>query len=359
MNIIHLTLRFHPHTGGIEKHILEVASEQTRQGHKVTVIASDHPGELIGSERLHDFQIQRFCGARANWRIHLWFLSRIRLLQDADIIHIHDQGVLSFIRALTPKRKRILTAHGWGGIYPIPEASRQLTQRCAQQCARVIAIGDYVGKWHGFKPDTISYGAIDPKQCTNLVGVRKLGSVCLFGRLAKDTGAAETAHGLRQIAEAGRPLKITVCGDGPLAQTIKSSLDHPNIQLTWLGFYKDVYPVLAEHDIICTSGYLAILEALGCGARVFAYYDNPVKRDYLEASPMAQWMVISHDEGTVVAGLNAMLSGDNSTDRMAIQFAHAQSWHKIVRIYDEQYRTTRSPGLPPSPPPSPPSSPSS
>lgn len=42
--IVHLAQRFHPATGGAETYVREIAFEQARRGHAVTVLTTEHPG---------------------------------------------------------------------------------------------------------------------------------------------------------------------------------------------------------------------------------------------------------------------------------------------------------------------------
>ncbi|TFH43144.1 MAG: hypothetical protein E4G94_05265 [ANME-2 cluster archaeon] len=164
MKILMLAPLFHPHIGGVEKHVKRLSEEFIRGGHDVLVITRKHDKTLEDSEVLNGIDIKRFPKIRLP-QIWYWMYKRRDLIKDADVVHCHDFN--SFIYWYLPFRflyflKPIfVTIHGYEGIIPIPRKiifKRKITEFLTKGN---ICIGDYIPKWYGTKANFISYGGVD------------------------------------------------------------------------------------------------------------------------------------------------------------------------------------------------------
>ena len=340
MKLIHVGAHFHPHVGGVERHMLRVAECLAERGHEVTVVAGDHTGNLPQEELLGAVRVLRFPATRSLWRMRLWFLRRCRWFRSADAVHLHTPYGFGLLRwAGVPRRKRVYTAHGWGGKCPIPEEAKRLARQRADQSARLVCVGDFIDAWYGTHADMVTYGATE---VVEVPGVSpRAGQVCLLGRLAQDTGVLVFADGLRLLAErTGEKMTVVVCGDGPLSDEVRRRLTHPAILLDMRGFVERPEWVVAESSVTLTSGFLGILEAMALGSAVLAVSDNPVKEDYLGLSPMAEWISIARTAEDVAAMLVERLHepAESSRRQAGREFARNQTWEKVVEGYERLYR---------------------
>jgi len=82
--------------------------------------------------------------------------------------------------------------------------------------------------------------------------------------------------------------------------------------------------------------HLSILEAFACKKMVFAFYNNPIKKDYLEMTPFKKWIVIEKDPkkmaNKVIDYLNNPAKYQPLIDR-AYEWVKKQTWEKITEKY--------------------------
>jgi len=124
MKILMLAPLFHPHIGGVEKHIKRLSEELIRSGHKVSIITIKHDKSLKDSEILNGINIYRFPEIRLPI-IWYWMYKWRNLIKDADFIHCHDFSAFIYwyipFRFLYPIKPIFVTFHGYEGIIPIPK----------------------------------------------------------------------------------------------------------------------------------------------------------------------------------------------------------------------------------------------
>ena len=135
--------------------ITEILSKK----HHITIVCEKHDPKLPDYEVRRGVAIYRIGGSDL-WTIWKWWFKHLHLLNNADIIHIHDV-FFWFLPFRLPywSKKIFMTFHGWEGIYPIPWKNK-LQHKIAEKLSRGnICVGGYLTKWYGTKPDFITYGA--------------------------------------------------------------------------------------------------------------------------------------------------------------------------------------------------------
>jgi glycosyltransferase involved in cell wall biosynthesis len=127
MRIVHVVQRFHPAMGGAETHVREVAREQARRGHEVTVATSAHPGApddaMVRDPDGAHYRVRRFAARqfRGDYLLPPWLPMRglDAFLRDADpdVYHAHSYRFATLehaARAATATgRPLVVTAHGF------------------------------------------------------------------------------------------------------------------------------------------------------------------------------------------------------------------------------------------------------
>lgn len=331
MNIVHVTASFRPAIGGVSNHVLNVCKTQIACGHNVTVITAMN--EIYSeSEVIDNINVARFPSHRSPLRVKLWHLRNHSLYRNADVIHIHSLYSIESIPAfLIKKSKTVITLHGWGGKYPIPdEQIERVSTGVPKVASGVITVGSFVNKWFKVKSDETIYGATSLTKVTQ----EKEYDICILGRLEEDTGINAYIEALREICKRStRRLNICVCGDGSLRGKLYGAISN-DADIYFKGFVDN--PQYYMHRSVCcfTSGYLGILEALTLGCNVYSIYENPVKRDYLCDSPYSEFIIVASSSGELA---DCFIGGTQPNKPLEDFVDEDFSWERVCRVYDNVY----------------------
>ena len=137
-----VTSRFAPFVGGIETHVMEVASRLSERGAQVTVFTVDAAGESPASERLRGFEVRRF-GAPVPGGFSFALAAALRReADDFDIVHV--QGVHTALPALALDAARkaglptVLTFHTGGHSSRLRTALRESQWRALRSRLRTV-----------------------------------------------------------------------------------------------------------------------------------------------------------------------------------------------------------------------------
>ncbi|MDH7570181.1 MAG: glycosyltransferase family 4 protein [Armatimonadota bacterium] len=284
MNVVMLTPAFHPRTGGVERHVRRVSEELAAMGHRVTVVTRAVPGAAT-RERLGAVDVVRIAGGI---RAGITLLSQHReLLRQAHIIHCHDAYPFLYwyapLQPILRLPRAFVTFHGYEAYPPPAEAIRR-RRRVRRACAGALCAGGFIPRWYGTACDAVTYGGVDaPSQPPE--ETRR--EYALFvGRLERDAGILDYIRALGFLKRLhGIALPLEVCGDGSLRADAEALARQEGVDARFCGFVPDPFPHLRRARFALTAGYLAMWEAMACGALVVALYDNPLKEDYLRCFP--------------------------------------------------------------------------
>lgn len=344
MRVLMIAERLPPAIGGVERHVLGLTGELTRRGHQVTLVGPAHVPGLPAEEHRAGVRIRRLPHVPhprlrylLAWR---WWVRHKALLAEADVIHFH--GVYPLLHWFGPAhllcvgRPLYLTYHGYGMRFPIPVRPRLYHWLAARRVRGSICIGHFLVKWFRLRPDAVSYGAVTPPAA--VPPLPPTPAALFLGRLDEDTGLDIYLRGLGLLARRhGRPLPLTVCGDGPGRPALMRLAQAEGVEATFLGFQPDPAPHLARASLVLTSGYLAMLEAMAHRRPVFSVYHSPVKADYLRLVPGAETLfTIADSPDHLAERLRALLAGiEDPGPRLerAAAFAARHTWAALADAY--------------------------
>lgn len=159
MKILFLARLYWPHVGGVEKHVEELCKILTKT-HDITLVCEKHDSKLSDYEKNRGVEIYRI-GETGKWNIWKWWLKHLYLINNADIIHIHDV-FFWFLPFRLPYffKKVFITFHGYEGS-DLPTNRQVFWHRLASWLTRGnICIGDFHRKWYKVRPDYVSHGAV-------------------------------------------------------------------------------------------------------------------------------------------------------------------------------------------------------
>ncbi len=341
MKIAMLCRYFAPHIGGVEKHVLGVSQEASKEGHVVDVFALKHENTLLNIEVKDGVRIHRckeLMGGKISERLTIWswLLWNIPTFIAADIIQIHDVFYWYWpIRILLPWKKVYITYHGFeAGSLPTEKAKR--TRQMIQRWTRgSMAVGSWIEKWYGTKPDTITYGAAECISHTStqskMPKQSNLFDAVFLGRLAEDTGLNIYAETLSEF----KHFQLDIFGAGSLKKWARA-LASKKRNITVLGTADDSCVVFPLYDIACVSSYLSIVEAMQSKVLVVAYAADELKWDYLQAHPRARDMIIVRTREELSEFLRTY-SNDRYAKQVenAYQWASQQTWNRVYGKYQK------------------------
>ena len=266
--VLVITPSYDPRLGGVEKHVWYTSRLLQKKGYDITILTQFFSGlrakEIIKGIPIVRFNYPRirFFGLLAIWWALFWRYRK--LIQVADIIHIHDVFVWYLPLALWFWRKPVITTfHGWEGTYPVPFKNILFRQIANLFSRRTVAIGSYLEKYYHFKANTVIYGGVEVPRAR----MKKENVLLYIGRLDYDTGLPVLLQALQTKSWPG---KAIFCGDGLLRE-----------QAEMVGEVKgfvDPVPYLKKAKVVFAGGYLSILEAFAYRCAVIAAQKNPLKK---------------------------------------------------------------------------------
>ncbi|KKU58591.1 MAG: Glycosyltransferase, group 1 family protein [Candidatus Amesbacteria bacterium GW2011_GWA2_47_11b] len=159
MRILMMTRLYWPHVGGVEKHVEKICDVLSKK-HQITVVCEKHDPKLPDFGRRRGVAIYRIMGVD-KWTIWKWWFGHLNLINNADIIHIHDV-FFWFLPFRLPYwfKKVYMTFHGYEGA-DAPNWRQIMWHKLAFWLTRGnICVGDFHRKWYGVKPDFVTYGAV-------------------------------------------------------------------------------------------------------------------------------------------------------------------------------------------------------
>ncbi len=342
MHIVMVAPRFHPHIGGVEKHVLRIGEELQVLSHRVTVITELHEGSLAPEEVYRGITVHRVPRGSL-WALWMGMWRLRSIFRDADVIHCHDHhtlvGWIPHIRIRFWRKPFFVTFHGYEA-YP-PRWHHRLIRKMAVAVSRGhLCIGGYIGKWYRGPCDAVRWGGVDTPSQRPPPG--EPNHVVFIGRLDHDTEILGYLEALEILKARGIELQVDICGDGPLRSEVETRSGPLGSGIRVHGRVPLVEPFLLRARFAFVSRYLAILEAMAHGRMVFALYSTPIRRDYLLSIPNAEERMIVSGYPEALADAFEEILKNPSREREYVQaseaFAAEQTWRALADLYLELYK---------------------
>jgi glycosyltransferase involved in cell wall biosynthesis len=346
--ILMVAPRFHPFSGGVEKHVYEIIKRLAEDNQVAVITVNDMDNSLKPKEQIDNFVVLRM---RHNVHSKImnvlvkyyFFLYNIRMFIESDIIHFHDFGTMFYwylpFRILLFWKKYYITFHGWEGRCP-PSRKVVIQRKICEKLTRGnICVGAFIEKWYGTKANIIIYGGIDINILISENGAHPENDHAVYiGRLNTDTGIIQVLEALKILKEKhGKTMLLRVYADGPLKCLVQEYIQKSKLAVELKGSIPEPYLAARYCKVAFVTGYLAILEVMAQKTPVFTVYDNPLKKDYLEMLPGArEQMVIAGSPDDLAGRINEHLNdpgrGRQNAER-AFEFAKQAIWENVVDQY--------------------------
>lgn len=347
MKIIHLARLYHPHVGGIEKHLEKINKKFIDKGHSVTVITQQYKTNLPIKEKKDKVNIIRLARVKKEefyknkilYKIQTWLgiFKNLNTLFKADIIHVHDVmwWLLPFYFLLW--NKIYITFHGYEGNDE-PKFNQIFWHKLANILTRGnLCVGSFHQKWYKVNPTITTFGAV--KSLENKSGgtlKSKNKKIIFIGRLAADNGIINYLKALKILKDKGHNYSLDVYGDGPLLKKSRKFVKKNNLKVVFHGAVNNAQKFLPKYNLGFISRYLGILEALSAKVYVIAQYNNQIKKDYLKLSPFGEWIdIVSSADNIADAVLSKqkLTQKDLNNIKKSQKWANAQTWERMTENY--------------------------
>jgi glycosyltransferase involved in cell wall biosynthesis len=335
MKVLFFSRFFYPHIGGVEVHISNLAKSLLgKKNFEISLITERFDPNLPDEEVLCRIKVLRLSYPKLKWvgLISIWISLISNYFEEfkkADIIHIHDIFIWYLpIRFLFPRKKVFVTFHGYSSYPPTKKAI--VYQKLAEKLTDGnICVGKFVEKWYGTKPTIITYGAVDLTRFNySAVSIKYDG--IFFGRLDTQTGINTYLKAVEILKSKDIDFRLLVLGDGECKRNAMEISSH------WEPFVVNPARYVKKSRVVFASGYLSILESFACKKLVFAAYNDPLKRDYLEMTPFAKWIIVENDAKKLAEDLVDYFENPSKYQDMidkAYEWVRGQTWEKMAENY--------------------------
>lgn len=362
MRIVHVVQRFAPAVGGAETHVQEVAQEQARRGHAVTVVTSAAEGRAQ-REELDGVEVVRF--PARHWRGDYLFPPWLRMPRaaaflggcGADVLHAHSYRFDTVERAAAASRSSgiplVVTAHGF---YPPENAAVALSRavydrlrgRAALgQAARCVAVTEHE-RAH-FEALGVAASRVDvvPNGLPERAFERVEGAafrarhglvgplVVFLARLAHDKGVRDFVRAAAHVPEA----TFALCGRDAGEEAAARRLAGRNVR--FIGAVDDPREAYAAADVFCLPSHyeafgIVLAEAMAQGTPVVSTTAGGIP----EVVGGAGVLVPPRDPQALGGALRALLM-DPARGRELGECGRAQAaryrWSDVVTRLEEVY----------------------
>lgn len=333
--ILFLTRLYPPHIGGVERHVEEISRNLVKKDLSITIITEKFDESLVENEKKGSIKIIRIpislSEKNKKFEIWKWFIKNRGAIRNFDVIHIHDvfYWILPIIFILD-RKKLFVTFHGYES-FPIKISEKIQKKIAAKYCSGSIAVGEFINKWYNIASNAVIYGGVDAKIIPAKSKKNSLKSIRMLyiGRLSDDMGAKIYADTLSSLKKDKYKFELVVCGDG----VYRSEFEKLG---RVLGFVKNLEPYINSSDLVFSSSYLTMLEALKLKKPVFSVYGNELKKDYLSNSPFNQYISISSNSKDLKRSIKKSIPA--STVEEGYLWSKEQSWNKIAQTYLKLWR---------------------
>lgn len=324
--ILFISKLFHPHIGGVEKHIYKLSKELIKKKHEISVLTEKYDSKLKTRENYEGINVIRidYRKVKLLGLFSLWFVvfKKLKLFLKSDVIHVHDVFIWVIpIRMFLFWKPFYLTNHGWEGIYPIPMKNKILKQISTFLSSGSMSIGGYINKFYEIRSNIVSYGGTNiPKKF-----YKKKEKIVYVGRLEKDTGLDLLLKTLKHFPN----LSIEFCGNGSMRQECE--------KLGEVHGFVNPAKYIKDAKICFCGGYLTILEAFANKCFVATAYSNLLKKSYLLETPFSQWIATGDKPKVISVNLKRKM-GSKGVLKQSYEWVKKQTWKELSNKYEEMWK---------------------
>jgi glycosyltransferase involved in cell wall biosynthesis len=374
MHIVHYNLTTTTKEGGVETFVWELAAEQARRGHRVSIVSGrgrihrDLPGVAVKTGPYLDRERFAIGPLRRAWALRklaerLTLLPwGLRHLSGADLVHIHkpyDLVLAPFLR-----RRRIpLVMHGQGeGFFPgdrlLARGAAAFTSCSAYNAATLLQ--------HYGREATVVYNGVDIEHFRGLPPEPDLRSrllagghslVLLPGRMMPWKGQQHAIEALARLSDPG--VRLALVGDGTARPRLEEQVRAAGLgrQVAFTGTipHRELPRYFAVADLALGTSFasetfgMVLAEAMACEKPVLA--SSWVGYDDVVIAGATGERFAAADPESLAGALRGMLADPVRRARYAAEgrrrVVELFAWSKIADRVEAVYERVRErPGTP-------------
>lgn len=249
MNVLFVTHRYPPHTGGVETHVREIAVRLADEGHEVTVFSTDATADIANPRVVDGVTVRRFRSASPGDAFYVapQLIEAVRRF-DGDVVHAHNYHAFPlFFAALGVTDHRfVVTTHYHGESASdlrnaLLALYRPLGRWAIRRADRVIAVSDWEREQlradfgvdatvipNGLNTDRFANADPEPNADPYLLCV---------GRLEEYKGVQFAIRALSELPE----YELLIAGRGPYGETLERIAREEGVadRVRFLGYVAD------------------------------------------------------------------------------------------------------------------------
>ena len=373
MEIIQVCPAFFPYRGGIETHVKEISRRLVNFGFRIKIYTTDPSGKLPKKQAIDGLEIFRFRSFSPN-RIYFFaprLLSALRMIKDADIIHVHGYPNFPALAATLAKSKNkkplIVTPH-YGG-YDVHTLGTSIWRTFAKRLYN-FSIGKYifsktdaiviVGKFErkilkqkfGVDEARIKY-IPNGVNATRFKGLTRndqdLKTVLYVGRMEKYKGVHLLIEAFAKVKTSFPNSQLLIVGSGPykeklmyltnilrLQDSVRFLENVPQDYLTKLYLSSNVFVALSQFE----GQPIALVEAMSYGLPVIATKVGAIS-ELIHHARTGFLLEFPPDKSTLVGLITLCLKNPEFSAKIGLEARNMIlsrfSWDRTVQSLSELY----------------------
>lgn len=350
MNIVYVTTRYPPHTGGVETHVEELATRFDSDGHDVTVLTADAGAEVASDEYRDGVHVIRHRGVAPGGAFHVapGILRTLRRF-DPDIVHAHNYHSLPLLFAAIatdPETPLVATPHYHGGsasgfrdrllsLYQLPGGW------ALRRADALIAVSDWERRQL-----SADFG-VDATVIPNGLDVERFASaepdergseyVLCVGRLEEYKGVQHVIRALPEIE-----YDLVVAGSGSYRTELERIARDTGVEdrVHFLGFVddEDLPSLYAGAEVFVTMSEfeaygMTVAEALAAGTPCVVR----------EAGALVDWVERDDCVGVAHPDPQTLAKAVTRCRELPAPFSPPVDWETVKASVEDVYRTVERP----------------
>jgi len=332
-NLLIVAPSYYPKRGGVEVHLENIVA-QLKDQYSIQILVR-YDRDFPAKQRIHGVHVYRLPASIKHPRSIWWFMTMLPRLLKTNIVHSHD-FFPEWLYRLLSKKRWIHTFHGYEG-FPVKQEAITARKSILQKADYTFAVGDFIEKWYGTHCNEVTYGAVEPYQ-GSIKNNKVIWDFAFIGRLAADTGFNAYFEAMKESTGARR---FVVVGDGPLRRDAERFATQQDLPIEFVGMVDNVGDYIHQSSVVGVSGYLGILEAAIDKKRIVAYYETPIKEDYLRMHPIAPSMAICSTSSEILSQLGSIDNLNKRKIETAYNWARQQTWPALAKRYIHAYEGSK------------------
>lgn len=278
-------------TGGVGRHVHDLAEGLVDKGHEVTVTGPPDVLAAFGYAALGARVEPLVVSDRPHPRHDVAAIRTLRrLLAGTDVVHAHGlrAGALAVLALGLGGPPLVVTLHNGPPEGPVAGAIHQALELVVSRGADLVlgVSADLVARMRRLRARATGLAVIPaaarPTVTKDRYAVRRefaaaprVPLVVTIARLAPQKGLDVLLDALAQLRATGLEVVSVIAGEGPLAEPLAKRIRSEGLPVRLLGHRRDVPDLLAAADVVVSSSRwegqpVALQEALHLGAAIVA-----------------------------------------------------------------------------------------